>query len=497
MAARGVVAPNRWSDEGAAYLVLSRKTRQAAPWTQFSRWHAACQSERTGAAHDARLGQEIMRRRQPPAFPRPQLSRVIVVLLLGSILVLVGGLAFPVSGGRGPTSGGRTVGRARPRARPTAELPTATPAPTCLKDPAHLPPPVGPSGQPLDYWHTCGTRILDRQGQPIHVGGVSWSGMELPGGAPEGLNQRNYRAILTEVKRLGYNVVRIPFSSQAIQPGNRPSNIDPKLNPSLAGLTSLEVLDRIIAECHVLGLKVILDHHRISPWSVPPLWHDSSYSTADWIADWVMLAKRYRGNDTVIGFDLQNEPYQATWGTNDPSTDWRLAATHAGDAVLQANPYLLVFVEGIGQYDRQPIYWYGGELRGVEYDPIYLNLPGRLVYSPHEYGPSVYPQQWFYAPDYPSNMPAIWNYHWGFIVQQEVAPVVIGEMGAPETGYGVGGTWQRTFLSFLSVHDIGFLTWALNPDASDTGSVFDRNWQTVNAPREALYAPYLHPDPHP
>lgn len=373
--------------------------------------------------------------------------------------------------------------------RPAARVAPPRPSP-CASDPAGLPPPRSPDGTPLDYWHTCGTEIVDRNGQPILITGIAWSGMELEGAAPQGLDRRSYRSILREVKALGYNVVRIPFSSESVQPGHRPSGIDDRLNPDLRGLTSLQVLDRIIAECRALGLKVILDHHRISPWSVPPLWYDASDSQQQWIANWQRLARRYRGNDTVIGFDLENEPYGATWGTGDPATDWRLAATRAGNAVLAVNPSLLIFVQGIATY-HGPEYWYGAELRGVAVAPVRLKVAGRLVYSPHEYGPSVYPQAWFFAPTYPSNLPAIWNEHWGFIVERGIAPVVVGEMGAPDTDYGIGGTWQRAFLSFLGRHCIGFITWALNPGSADTGGVFDENWHSINAARQALYAPYL------
>lgn len=385
---------------------------------------------------------------------------------------------------------------ALPPARPVlVQPPKPTPVPTrpppCQADPAGLPAPRAANGQRLNYWHTCGTQIADQNGRAVRIAGIAWSGMELPEAAPDGLDRRSYRAILGEIKALGYNTVRIPFSSEAIQPGHYPSKIDPRVNPDLAGRTSLEVLDRIIAACHDLGLKVILDHHRIDPWSKPPLWFDGHYSTEQWIADWMSLAKRYRGDDTVIAMDLQNEPYGATWGTGDPNTDWRLAATRGGNAVLAANPYLLIFVEGIGTYRNDAPYWWGGELRGVRTAPIRLQTAGRLVYSPHEYGPSVYPQSWFSAPDFPSNLPAVWDTHWGFIAREGIAPVVVGETGSPDYSYDVGGTTQRIFLSYLQLHRIGFIEWAANPNSPDTGGLFESDWLTINWPRHALFAPYL------
>jgi endoglucanase len=377
---------------------------------------------------------------------------------------------------------------------PPAVAPRPPPPPPCAADPAGLAPARGPNGRLLDYWHTCGVYIVDRTGRPIRIAGVAWSGMELGGGAPQGLDRQGYRTILSIVKALGYNVIRIPFNSASIQPDFHPTNIDDRLNPDLRGLTGLEILDHIIAACGRLGLKVILDHHRIAPWSVPPLWFDDTYSEEQWITDWQRLARRYAGNDTVVGFDLQNEPYGATWAAGDPRTDWHRAATRAGNAILAVNPRLLIFVQGIG-HDGGQDYWYGGELRGVARAAIHLAIPGRLVYSPHEYGPSVYPQPWFFTPDFPSNLPGIWNTHWGFIIERGLAPVVVGEMGAPETGYDTGGTWQRTLLSYLDYHHLGFITWALNPGSTDTGSVLTSDWRTVNAARQALFTPYLRSSP--
>ena len=88
-----------------------------------------------------------------------------------------------------------------------------------------------------------------------------------------------------------------------------------------------------------------------------------------------LLAKRYAGNDAVIGVDLHNEPHgKATWGSGDPATDWRLAAEKAGNAILAANPNLLIIVEGIEQY-KGDWYWWGGNLMGARADPVRLNVP--------------------------------------------------------------------------------------------------------------------------
>ncbi len=141
----------------------------------------------------------------------------------------------------------------------------------------------------------------------------------------------------------------------------------------------------------------------------------------------------------------------ATWGTGDgvdpqanpnpnpfrpcasTSTchDWRLAAERAGDSLFGAADangwfYPLLFVEGIGQYPTSTgtaqngpydYYWWGGTLPGVNGNgmngntmnpgaPVVLNAGGsasslgvpvynQLVYSAHDFGPSLFPQGWF------------------------------------------------------------------------------------------------------
>src|SRR5262249_2206564 len=123
------------------------------------------------------------------------------------------------------------------------------------------------------------------------------------------------------------------------------------------------------------------------------------------------------------------EPHgRACWGCNDPNTDWRLAAERAGNAILAVNPNWLIFVEGVERFNND-YYWWGGNLMGVRTAPVRLNVPNRLVYSPHDYPASVYPQPWFSAQNYPNNLSDVWNSHWGYPQSEKLAPVLLGEFG--------------------------------------------------------------------
>lgn len=360
----------------------------------------------------------------------------------------------------------------------------------CRQDPAHVtPPPPGAA----NYLHTCGSQIYDAHGRLVKITGVSWFGLETPNMAPDGLWARNWQTILDQLKTLGFNVIRLPFSDDALQPGAQPAGINYLLNPDLKGLTSLQIMDRIISGARQRGLHVLLDRHRPSRFAQSDLWYTSTRSEADWIAEWTMLARRYRGDDTVIGADLNNEPRgSATWGSNDLKTDWRLAAERAGNAVLSVNPYWLIFVQGI-EHNGNDWYWWGGNLSGVLNAPVILNVPNRVVYSPHDYGPDVYPEGWFKDSRFPANLPSIWDSHWGYIAERGIAPVVLGEFGGRSVGSDAEGQWHRALVSYLGEHDIGFISWALNPDSGDTGGILEDDWLTVNPSKESLYQPSLAP----
>src|SRR6185437_9510688 len=137
----------------------------------------------------------------------------------------------------------------------------------------------------------------------------------------------------------------------------------------------------------------------------------------------------YRGNSTIIGADLTNEPHgAATWGDGNPSTDWRMAAEKAGNAILAVNPNWLIIVEGIEIYHGNA-YWWGGNLQGAGKYPVRLSRPNKLVYSAHDYGPEVYPEQWFQVPkpsDLVRTLHAIWQKNWAYLLKMGTVPVMLG-----------------------------------------------------------------------
>jgi aryl-phospho-beta-D-glucosidase BglC (GH1 family) len=350
---------------------------------------------------------------------------------------------------------------------------------------------------------TSGNQIVDAAGHAVQIAGVNWFGFESSTFAPHGLWTRGYKDMMDQMVDLGFNTIRLPFSSEMLHTGAAPNGIDFNRNPDLKGLSALQIMDKIVDYAGQLGLKIILDHHRSNAGagtSDNGLWYDGQYTQAAWINDWKMLAARYADDSTVIGADLHNEPYNGTWGGGG-ANDWALAAETAGNAIGTVNPNWLIFVEGVGTYKGES-YWWGGNLMGVRDRPIDLALDDRLVYSAHDYPNSVYKQPWFQGADFPANLPAKFDQMWGYIYKEGIAPVWIGEFGtklvdpkdAPWleaiTSY-LGGDFNNDGTSDLAPGQKGpsWTFWSWNPNSGDTGGILTDNWTGVNQTKMGYLTP--------
>ena len=354
------------------------------------------------------------------------------------------------------------------------------------------------------FLHTDGNQIVNDAGIPVQLNSVSWFGFEGGNYSAHGLWTRDYHSMMDQMVQLGFNSIRIPYCDQMFDAASKATGIDYAKNPDLVGLSPLEILDRIVDYADKIGLKIVLDHHRNSSGAGSTengLWYDSKYSEADMTKNWEMLADRYADNTSVIGADLHNEPHAAaTWGTG-AATDWDAAAERIGDAVLAHAPNWLIFVEGIGGYNGSN-YWWGGDLQGAKDHPVDLSVANRLVYSPHDYPNSIYPQTWFSDPSYPANLPAIFNAKWGYLYEQNIAPIWVGEWGSKLTD-PKDVQWADAITKYI-LGDTSALTikpgelgpswswWAWNPNSGDTGGILKDDWLSVNYNKIELLQPLMY-----
>jgi len=359
------------------------------------------------------------------------------------------------------------------------------------------------------YYHIDGNRILDQEDQPARLHGIAWSGFETGDRVLRGLSTRSMDSFLDQIRELGFNLLRIPWSDHIFNPiaPDERLNIDYGSNPDLVGLTPIQVLDKLIEKCSSRGIQiiltrqVILDLRQSIGKTQPELWCTDTLSERDWITHWQQLARRYQSNSTVIAADLHNEPHgRATWGSGDPKTDWRLAAERAGNAILDLQPNWLILVQGLERVGDD-FYWWGGNLMGVSNYPVRLKVPHRLAYSAHDYGPSVYKQRWFDAWDFPANLPAIWDRHWGYIHRQGIAPVLVGEFGGrgvdvdaeSDTYLKKEARWQNALVDYIHKHRLYWVYWCWN-SGGDTGGLLQDDWRSIRTRKYRLLRPLMQPE---
>ncbi|HEU5340041.1 glycoside hydrolase family 5 protein [Edaphobacter sp.] len=354
------------------------------------------------------------------------------------------------------------------------------------------------------YWHTNEAQILDSWNRPVRIQGINWYGFETERGIVGGLTVQDYRTVLETIKRDGYNTIRLPFSNQMVESPIVPrdiafTNAGGPINEDLRGLNSLQVMDKVVDYAGAIGLKVILDDHRSEAGDSAEqsgLWYTPAYPETAWLADWQMLAQRYKGSSTVVGMDLRNEPHGADadgacWDCGG-ERDWHLAAERAGNAILKVNPKLIIFVEGTDSYHGDATWW-GGNLEGVRTSPVELNVPDQLVYSPHLYGPKTYRQPWFNAQTTPASLESVWHNHWAYISEFGIAPVWLGEFGTTNqpgdlegSDPGTEGQWFGSLVVYLGRNpDIGWAFWALNGE--DENGLLDASYQfPVNGRKQQM-----------
>lgn len=353
--------------------------------------------------------------------------------------------------------------------------------------------------QGTGYWHTSGNQILDANNQVVRIAGVNWYGFETTDKVAHGLWAQDYKSILNAIKSNGYNTVRLPYSNEMVESPGTNLNISyngsgGSINGDLRNLNSLQVLDKIVAYAGQIGLRIILDNHRSEAGNsaqASGLWYTGQYSEQSWINDWMALANRYKGNTTVVGADLRNEPHNATsggacWGCGSSSNDWRLAAERGGNAVLQANPNWLIFVEGNDCFNGS-CYWWGGNLQGAQSYPVRLSNPSQLVYSPHDYGPAEYGQSWFNGSTTADSLRQVWIRNWAYLSLNGVAPVWVGEFGTTNSSADISsssagsqGQWFQSLVGFLQANaSLSWTYWALNGE--DRYGLLDSNYDATPA----------------
>jgi hypothetical protein len=199
---------------------------------------------------------------------------------------------------------------------------------------------------PLTYLHTQGQDIVNEKGEKIMLRGVGLGNWMLPEGymwkfgneadrprrieklvsdliGPENAKQfwtefrKNYIAEpdIQRVSQLGYNSVRPALNSRLFVTGE---------NPTAYSEEGFALLDNLVKWCKANNVYVIIDMHAAIGGQTGQNIDDSANDrpelfiekkNQDELVDlWTTIAKRYKDEPAVAGYDLLNEPLPARTG---------------------------------------------------------------------------------------------------------------------------------------------------------------------------------------
>ena len=359
-----------------------------------------------------------------------------------------------------------------------------------------------------DWLHTDGNKIYDKNGKEVWITGVNWFGYNTGTNTFDGLWNSELVSSIEAIADHGFNLIRVPMSAQLINQwaaGTYPkANYNNAYNPDLNSMNSLEIFDYFLKVAEENGLKVMPDIHSAETDSMghmSNLWYTSNVSTNQYYKALEWMAERYKNNDTIIAYDLKNEPHgkpyegsnAAIWNNSQSANNWKYVAETAAKKVLAKNPNVLIMVEGIEIYPKNIktngnysstndgdyyFNWWGGNLRGVADYPINLGkYQNKLVYSPHDYGPAVYEQPWFKGGyDYNSLMKDCWYDNWFYIYDEDIAPLLIGEWGGYMTQPNL--TWMTHMRTLIKKYHLHHTFWCYNANSGDTGGLVLDDFKT-------------------
>jgi endoglucanase len=269
----------------------------------------------------------------------------------------------------------------------------------------------------MDILHVEGDKIVDAHGQLIRLRGVcigGWMNMEhfINGypGAEYSLRDTFVRVVgadkarfffdrwldymvagedIAFIRSCGATVVRLPLNYHHFERDDEPFQY------LEAGF---ERLDRVVGWCAEHGLYAIFDLHAVPGWQSSD-WHcdNSSRHALFWrhrqfqdrfVALWQEIARRYKGNPAVAGYNVMNEPI-----TNAPLG--RFDRTYEPDWDAINRVYHRV-VDAIRAIDPDHIIFLEGDLLSRLFDGLNDPFAENLVYSSHNYNeaagsPGTYP----------------------------------------------------------------------------------------------------------
>ena len=336
-------------------------------------------------------------------------------------------------------------------------------------------------------FYTEGRYIVDINGQRVHLASVNWYGASDEQFVVGGLNTRHRRDIATTIRQLGFNSVRLPYSDHMVRQNPAISHNLLEANPDLVGLPALNVFAAVVKALTAVGLSVIINDHITSArWCCDANLCDGEWANdhlgplcairqtqEDWISNLETVMSPHIDNPFVIGVDLRNE----VRGIRDRFlwSSWADAAEAAAERLHLLQPNWLMFVEGVSSANI---------LSGARQRPVKLSNLNKVVYSAHVYGWSGWGTLRPYWRRSWKSFHNDMHKNWAFLLDENIAPVWVGEFGAPHIPNKGDLHYWKNLVRFLDEMDVDFGYWALNPrkphnNEPEGYGLLEDDWETL------------------
>lgn len=280
-----------------------------------------------------------------------------------------------------------------------------------------------PNSQKLPLISVSGNKFVDERGKTILFRGLSISD-------PDKIENQDHwnKEYFVKVKEMGTMLVRIPIHPIAWR----------ERTPE----KYLELLDQAVEWCTELGMYIIIDWHSIGNLRME-IYQDPMYYTtkSETYEFWRIMAKHFKGHNTVAFFELFNEPtlFNGELGTMSWS-EWKKINEDMITLIRAFDTKKIPLVAGFDwAYDLTPLL----------IEPISAENIGYVTHPyPHKRSKPYEPK---------------WEENFGFASSKY--PIVASEIGFTmgKEGMDDNGDYGKAVINYLEAKGISWVAWVFDP----------------------------------
>ncbi|KAI0008266.1 glycoside hydrolase family 5 protein [Xylariaceae sp. FL0662B] len=390
--------------------------------------------------------------------------------------------------------------------------------------------PVGVVNDRQESWPygpfvTSGRDMKNARNDTIVYAGANWPGHgEVM--IPDGLGYQSIESVVSKIKSLGMNSIRLTYAIQMIDEiyandgkdttvkdsfinalgqsnGNKVYGQFLDKNPSFDDSTTrLQVFDAVVAECAKQQIYVHLDNHMSrAAWCCSTTdgnsWFgDKDYSVDNWVRGLTYMADHGRNWTALTSMSLRNELRKPDSNPTLSSRsynwqDWYTNIQKGTSAINGANPTLLIFLSGLDFDTYMTPVVQGTALTPGSGTFSPEDFPGyvdKLVLEIHTYQNDVSSCSSLRSSLYRNGYQAL---HAEDAATVNVFPVVLTEFGFQQTAT----EWQRPYASciaeYLAEEKAGWFIWVLSgsyyirsgsQDFEETWGLLNHDWSDWRSP---------------